>query len=133
MFVLTYMFNMNSDQVSFNDKFLKTRLIIIINIILPLSNNNPNYTRTRHAPIDSSISSLSPFSPFHFFPPSIHSLHSLDFLTREVRLSTGEYTYGCDHQKTKFILERRVSDCGLPQLLTHTLIFPIHRPTVLFV
>ena len=99
-------------------KITKKLWIIIIEILLPLTNNNPNRHWTFHAPSDSSITSLSPFSPFRLFPTSIHSLHWFYCVKQEVRLSTGEYTHGCDLQKTTCILARRVSDCDCPQQLT---------------
>ena len=95
-------------------KSQKILLIRIFEILLPLTNNNPNRHQTRHATSDSSIPSLSSFSPLHFFPPSLHSLHWLDFVTQEIWSSTGDYTYGCHHQKTTCILARQVSDCDRP-------------------
>ena len=96
----------------------KISLIRIIDILLPLTNNNPNRHRTRHAPSYLSISSLSTFSFLHLFLHSIYYLHWLDFMTQEVRFSTGDYTYSCDCQKITCILAILVSDCNRPQRLT---------------
>ena len=98
-------------EFSKQSKPQKISLIRIIDILLPLTNNNPNRRRTRHAPSYLSISSLSTFSFLHLFLHSIYYLHWLDFMTQEVRFSTGDYTYSCDCQKITCILERRVSDC----------------------
>ena len=109
------MFNLHSGQGVFQTiKTTKISLIRIIDILLPLTNNNPNRRRTRHAPSYLSIYSLSTLSFLHLFLHSIYYLHWLDFMTQEVRFSTGDYTYSCDCQKITCILERRVSDCDHP-------------------
>ena len=52
------------------------------------------------APYDSSIPYLSSLSPFHLSHPYFHYLRWLDCVTQEVRSYTGEYTSGCNLQKT---------------------------------
>ena len=99
-------------------KITKMGLIRIIEILLLIKNNNPNCHRTHHAPSDSSIPFLSSLSPLHLSPPFLHSLHWLDCASLGVRLSTGEYTSGCNLQKTTCILARRVRKWDHPRRLT---------------
>ena len=105
-------------------KSQKIRSIRIIEILLPLTNNNSNRHQTRHTPSNFTTLSLSSFSPFHLVLTSLHSLHWLDCVTQEVRSSTSEYTYGWDLQKTTCILSRRVSVYNRPwQLTSYSAIF----------
>ena len=125
------MFNLHSVHFFSNDQNYKIWWIIIIEILLPLTNNNPNCHRTRHAPSNLSIPYPSLFYLFCLFPPSLRSLHWLDCVTQEVRLSTGEYTYVYNHNTPHAFYRDELFIAIFPDHLPHTLLFSIHRPTIL--
>ena len=52
-------------------------------------------------------------------------------MTQEVCSSTGEYTYGCDRQKTTCIYPDELVNAIVPDDLPHTLLLPIFHPTIL--
>ena len=80
----------------------------MIEVLLSLTNNNPNRYVTHYAHYYSSITYLSYLSPFRFSLPSLWYLFSLHYMKKEARPSTGDYTSTFDHQITTFILAKTI-------------------------
>ena len=125
------MLNLHSDLFSKQSKWQKIQSIKNIEIILPLTKNNPNCQITRHTPSDSSITHLYQLSPFHLFPPYIHYLHWLNFWRNGCgRLPVNKHTVAIAIEPHEFKWDELVI-ATIPDDLTHTLLFTIHHPTIL--